>query len=71
VLMYVFSIPQLRNTKLIQWLLDHMTANGLSYSHRLFFPNGSEDVLGSQRVEFRVRTKAEDQVEKILKALQE
>ena len=71
VLMYVFSIPQLRNTKLIQWLLDRMTANGLSYSHRLFLANGAEDILGSQRVEFRVRTKAEDQLEKILKALQQ
>jgi outer membrane protein OmpA-like peptidoglycan-associated protein len=70
VLMYVFGIPQVRNTELLRWLLDRMTANGLSYSHRLFLPDGSEDKLGSQRVEFRVRTTAEDQLQKILKALQ-
>jgi hypothetical protein len=69
--MYVFGIPQVRNTELLRWLLDRMTANGLSYSHRLFLPNGAEDVLGSQRVEFRVRTTAEEEIQKILKALQE
>jgi outer membrane protein OmpA-like peptidoglycan-associated protein len=70
VLIYVFSIPQVRDTELLRWLLERMTANGLSSSHRIF-SNGREDFLASQRVEFRVRTKAEDQVQKILKALQE
>lgn len=71
VLMYVFSISQVRNKELLEWLLVRMTANGLSYSRRLILPNGSEDIIASQRVEFRVRTTAEDQLTKILKALQE
>jgi outer membrane protein OmpA-like peptidoglycan-associated protein len=71
VLMYVFSVPQVRDTELLRWLLVRMTANGLSYARRLFLANGSEDVAGSQRVEFRVRTTAEDQLEKMLKALEQ
>jgi hypothetical protein len=69
--MYVFGIPQVRDTELLRWLLVRMTANGLSYARRLFLANGSEDVAGSQRVEFRVRTTAEDQLEKMLKALEQ
>jgi outer membrane protein OmpA-like peptidoglycan-associated protein len=69
VLMYLFSIEKVRDIDLISWLLQRVTANGLSYAHRIFLPDGNEDISGSQRVEFRVRTKAEDQLEKILKAL--
>ena len=36
---------------------------------RLTLADGAEDVVGSQRVEFKVRTTAEDQLGKILKAL--
>jgi outer membrane protein OmpA-like peptidoglycan-associated protein len=69
VLMYVFGIDKVRDTELLRWLLARVTANGLSSARRLFVADGSEDVTGSQRVEFRVRTSAEDQLEKILKAL--
>lgn len=69
VLMYVFGIPDLRETELLRWLLARVTANGLSSSRLLALPDGSEDTLGSQRVEFRVKTTAEDQLAKILRAL--
>jgi outer membrane protein OmpA-like peptidoglycan-associated protein len=70
VLVYVFTIPKVREQ--LAWLLPHVTANGLSSSRRIMLPNGSgEDVIASQRVEFRVRTKAEDRLEEILKALEQ
>jgi len=53
----------------LRWILTRITANGLSSIHRLLMPDGSEDYVGSQRVEFRVRTSAEDQLAKILGAL--
>jgi outer membrane protein OmpA-like peptidoglycan-associated protein len=67
VLIYIFSLPKVREQ--LVWLLPRVTANGLSSARRIFQPNGTEDVIASQRVEFRVRTKAEDRLEEILKAL--
>ena len=52
------------------WLREHVIANGLSYSKRIFLSNGSEDVRRSQRVEFRVRTDADSRLEKIIQAAQ-
>lgn len=69
VLMYVFSIKSIRENITLRWLLERVTANGLSSAHLLRLDNGAEDVVGSQRVEFRVRTSAEDQLERILRAL--
>jgi outer membrane protein OmpA-like peptidoglycan-associated protein len=69
VLTYVFGIDKVRDTEQLRWLLARVTANGLSSARRLYLQDGNEDVAGSQRVEFRVRTNAEDQLEKILKAL--
>ena len=53
------------------WLIKVMTANGMSYSHlicpdgREDCPEGKEDKQLSRRVEFRVRTDAEKQLESI------
>lgn len=69
VLIYVFSIAEIRKKELLEWLLARVTANGLSSTGWLPLSDGSEDVMRSQRVEFKVRTKAEDQLAKILKAL--
>lgn len=71
VLVYVFGIPAIRDEELLRWILARVTANGLSSARRLLRPDGSEDLAGSQRVEFRVRTTAEDQLSKILTALSE
>lgn len=47
-----------------EWARNFITANGLSYSHPIL-RNGIEDKDLSRRVEFRVRTNAEKQLEVI------
>jgi outer membrane protein OmpA-like peptidoglycan-associated protein len=47
------------------WLIENLTANGLSYSHRIMI-DGKEDYKKSRRVEFKIRTKAEKRIEQIL-----
>jgi hypothetical protein len=66
---HVFAIPAIRDDEILRWILARVTANGLSSARRLLLPDGSEDLAGSQRVEFRVKTSAEDQLSKILGAL--
>ena len=48
----------------IDWAKALITANGLSSSH-LILKDGEEDKELSRRVEFRVRTNAEKQLEEI------
>jgi hypothetical protein len=50
----------------MEWLREHVTANGMSYSNRIYNSNGKENYSRSQRVEFRVRTDAESRIERIL-----
>lgn len=50
------------------WLIKKLTANGLSSSKVRFSADGSENQLGSQRVEFRIRTNADARLQEILKA---
>lgn len=69
VLMHVFGIQGIRDNETLRWLLQRVTANGLSSARRLALGDGNEDTIRSQRVEFRVRTSAEDQLTKILEAL--
>lgn len=69
VLVHVFSIQGIRDEDTLRWLIARVTANGLSSARRLQISDGSEDFVGSQRVEFRVRTAAENQLSKILGAL--
>jgi outer membrane protein OmpA-like peptidoglycan-associated protein len=69
VLIHVFNIDKVRETEQLRWLLVRVTANGLSSARRLYFQDGNEDTAASQRVEFRVRTNAEDQLEKMVRAL--
>ena len=62
VLQYCFS---LMSDDLEEWLKGLVTANGLSSSHLILKMNGEEDKDLSRRVEFRVRTNAEKQLEDI------
>lgn len=62
VLQYCFSLMP---GKEIDWLKRLVTANGLSSSHLIFMKSGEEDKELSRRVEFRVRTNAEKQLEDI------
>ncbi len=50
----------------LPWLRRHLTANGLSSSHLILNPDGSENFARSQRVEFRVRTDVESKMARIL-----
>jgi outer membrane protein OmpA-like peptidoglycan-associated protein len=52
-----------------EWLKQRLTANGLS-SSRPVIVGGSEDREQSRRVEFRVRTDAEEQMEAILRRIE-
>ena len=62
VLQYCFS---LMSDDLGEWLKGLVTANGLSSSHLILKMNGEEDKDLSRRVEFRVRSNAEKQLEDI------
>lgn len=64
VLRYVMGMEDVRSDK--EWLLERLTANGLSSSRLERDERGNEDVERSRRVEFRVRTNASDEIRKIL-----
>lgn len=51
------------------WTKNLITANGLSSSDLIYNEAGKEDEEASRRVEFRVRTNAESQLERILNQL--
>ena len=66
VLEHVLQIPSIKQNKEVQsWLKPHLTANGLS-SSKLITSNGIENKEESRRVEFRVRTNADKQIENII-----
>ena len=48
-----------------QWTIARITANGLSSSRLIYNPDGTENRELSRRVEFRIRTNAEKQLEEI------
>ena len=49
----------------LTWARQKITANGLSSSN-LFYSDGKYDIDKSRRVEFRIRTNAEERIETIL-----
>lgn len=51
--------------EMMDWAQYKITANGLSYSHPILNRDGSENKDLSRRVEFKVRTNAEAQLEEI------
>lgn len=63
VLYYCLNIPYLN----IQWVKQLITANGLSSSQPILTKTGLESPAKSRRVEFRVRTKIEDVMDRLLK----
>lgn len=56
--------------EMMEWAQYKITANGLSYSHPILNADGSENKDLSRRVEFKVRTNAEAQLEEIAKMRQ-
>ena len=65
VLTYTYALTKPRNK---EWLVGVFRANGMSFS-KLIKPNGKEDKLASQRVEFRALTKAEEKISEITQKL--
>ncbi len=63
VLQYVLSSKKLSNK---EWTKQLLTANGLSSSKLIHNEDGSENRQGSQRVEFRVRTNADEYIQNII-----
>jgi outer membrane protein OmpA-like peptidoglycan-associated protein len=68
-LSYVIGIPAVEQQS--HWLKQYVTANGLSSSKPIVDTSGAEDRERSQRVEFKVRTDAEQRIAKILALQQE
>ena len=66
VLAYVLQLSPIAGDPIKGWLKDRLTANGLSSSQPIT-RNGAEDLEASRRVEFRVRTNAEERIVEILK----
>ena len=67
VLRYVLGT--LRRDSIRSWTRPLITANGLSSSQLIYTEDGEEDRQASRRVEFRVRTNAENQLKRILDQL--
>lgn len=65
VLEYCLGMEQIKDDA--DWLRGLITANGLSYS-KLIIIDGKEDQAKSRRVEFRIRTNAEEKLEEIAKS---
>ena len=65
---YLFTIPSVQKES--KWLIEHLTANGLSSSRPV-----SKDIdinaAANQRVEFRIVTNAEERMEKIAENMKE
>ena len=67
VLEYALQIPSIQqNQKIHDWLTRYLTANGLSSSKLIAYPDGRENRKESRRVEFRVRTNAEKRIVEII-----
>ena len=63
VLEYVMNMESIREYE--DWLIDNITANGMSYSNRIYKDN-VEDKEASRRVEFRVITNSEETIDEII-----
>jgi outer membrane protein OmpA-like peptidoglycan-associated protein len=63
VLKFVLSDKNMSNQA---WTKNLLTANGLSSSKLILDEDGVENEQGSQRVEFRVRTNADEHINKII-----
>ncbi|MCY6482998.1 OmpA family protein [Clostridium aestuarii] len=65
VLQYVMNLKDSKQYH--KWLIEHLTANGMSYSHRYYDENGNENKKKSRRVEFKIRTNADYIISQIIK----
>lgn len=66
ILDYCFKLPQIRHQQ--EWLTKVLRANGLAFATPIFI-NGMEDPSQSRRVEFKVKTKADERIHEIIKTV--
>ena len=70
VMKHVLNLEQVKeNPQYLTWAYRHLTAHGLSSSEPISYSDGEENKGLSRRVEFRIKTKAQDKLLDIVKAL--
>jgi outer membrane protein OmpA-like peptidoglycan-associated protein len=63
VMEYVLTLPEIfLDEDYLGWSYNHVTAHGMSSSKKIFMGDGIEDYAASRRVEFRLRTRAEERL---------
>lgn len=67
VLSYCMTLPEMKGR--FDWMKLYVTANGLSSSHLKYKADGTEDSIKSRRVEFRINTKADMEIRRIIETL--
>lgn len=65
---FVLSLPTIQKQE--PWLIEHVTANGLSSSRPISDSVKPTSLLANQRVEFRIVTNASDRMDQIARDLQ-
>ncbi|MGL5563367.1 MAG: OmpA family protein [Tannerellaceae bacterium] len=61
-----YGIGLLSNQDMYNWVIEKVTANGLSSSKPILDFDGKENMDASRRVEFRVKTDAEKKIDEII-----
>lgn len=61
-----YGIGLLSNQDMYNWVIEKVTANGLSSSKPILDFDGEENMDASRRVEFRVKTDAEKKIDEII-----
>ena len=61
-----FTLESVNDLDEKDWLREYLSSNGLSSSKIIEDSQGKENFIASRRVEFRVKTKAEDAILKII-----
>ena len=70
VLTYCYGIKNRTIKKNKRWLEKQFRANGMSFAKLIYKANGNQDSIKSRRVEFKVLTKAQEKIYKIIEQLQ-
>lgn len=72
VMSYVLGLESISNrSDYLDWSYENLTAHGMSSSELILNKDGVEDRQASRRVEFRIRTKAEDSLIELIKEFNE
>lgn len=69
VLTYCYEIDNSFINKNREWLEKQFRANGMAFAKLIYKKNGKQDFKNSRRVEFRVLTKAQEKIYKIIEQL--